>query len=457
MTSTDGSAEGWRSRFVEAACGWGWDRPSTASAAAAEALLADAAGAAPGDFLVACLAGEGEAVARLLETDPGLATRPVGPRGWQPLLYVAYDVLAGPGQPRAAGVVAVARRLLAGGADPNACYPCRDDPGVSFPALYASIALTDNLDLARVLLEAGANPNDGQSPYHAAERFDGNQALDLLFAHGMNDKEISYCLFHKIDFTHEPGIRWFLDHGADLGGRHPKENETPLHWAIKRACPASVIDLLLERGADPSARTRTGRTAYPAILGSTPLDLSLRLGRLDVVDSLRRRGADSTPPTPADELMHACARGDGDVARHLLAADPALIHGRGPEDRALIAHLAQQDNAAAVRLMLALGFDPDAGGWSGSTALHWAACRGNAALVRDMLAHGVKLIDLGGDAGTPLHQALYHRWNPGGDYPGVLRAFVAAGVKLPQDLPPSGDAALDQLVAALRVAPPTPA
>jgi hypothetical protein len=61
----------------------------------------------------------------------------------------------------------------------------------------------------------------------------------------------------------------------------------------------------------------------------------------------------------------------------------------------------------------------------------------------------MKLIDIGGPAGTPLHQALHHRWNPAGDYLGVVRAFAAAGVKLPADLRPTGDAELDALVASI--------
>jgi hypothetical protein len=119
-------------------------------------------------------------------------------------------------------------------------------------------------------------------------------------------------------------------------------------------------------------------------------------------------------------------------------------------DRALLPNVAQQ-NSAGVLLMLDLGFDADARGWGGVPALHWAACRGNPGLVKGMLARGVKPIDIGGELATPVHQALYARWNPEGDYAGTLTELVAGGVPLPAQLKPSGDAALDELVVRLRV------
>ena len=87
--------------------------------------------------------------------------------------------------------------------DPAALVSRSDERG----ALYAAIAITNNLALARALLDAGADPHDSQSLYHATERWD-TDALDLLAAHGIRANELSYCLFHKIDFTDLPGIRW---------------------------------------------------------------------------------------------------------------------------------------------------------------------------------------------------------------------------------------------------------
>src|SRR4051812_47529874 len=350
-----------RPDLIDAVCAWGWDRPSTASVAAAEALLASAPERARTDFLTACLAGEVEVVRQRLDGDPGLARCKLPPRDWEPLLYLSYSVLLTQPQ-RAERLLEGARLLLERRADPNAHYAGDDPQSGVFPALYAAIAVSKSLPLARMLLEAGANPDDGQSMYHAAEFFT-NDALDLLVQHGVSRKELSYCLLHKIDFDHEPGIRRFLEHGAAPTLRPPAPHEPALHWAIKRTTPASVIAALLARGADVNARTREGHTAYPAIVGWTPLDLSERLGRVEVSALLRRHGGERGATSAMDDFLIACARGDGTTARKLLADEPDLMSRLSEPDRNLIANVAQQNSAAGVELMLDLGFDGNARGW----------------------------------------------------------------------------------------------
>ena len=448
-----------RIALVDAICAWGWDHDSAGSRAApelAEALLTAAPpGLVAGDFALACATGDADAVRAALAVDPAQARQAQGPRGWVPLLYASYSVLARSGLPRAARVLEVAQILLAAGADPNAHYAAAAAPDHKFPALYAAIAVIDNLALARTLLEAGANPNDNQSLYHAAERGD-TDALELLVAHSVSASDLSYCLLHKIDFNDAPGIAWFLDHGADPNARHPKSGETALHWAIKRAARPAVIDLLLAAGADPDARTLAGVTAFPEVRGWTPLDLALRLGRGDVVASLRARGATATLATAEDAFVFACARADAGAVKAQLAADPGVLARLPASDRALAVSLAHQNQAAAAALAVELGFDPLIRGWMDATALHWAACRGNAELARVLCARGPREaieLDVGGYFRTPLHAALYCRWSrgdAGADYAGVLEALVAAGAVIPAGLAPTGDAALDAAVARLR-------
>jgi hypothetical protein len=72
--------------------------------------------------VLACASGEVEAVQRRLDEDPGLVTRELGARGWQPLVYVAYSVLSRRHDERADRITQVGRLLLERGASANSAY-----------------------------------------------------------------------------------------------------------------------------------------------------------------------------------------------------------------------------------------------------------------------------------------------------------------------------------------------
>ncbi|MBK6844701.1 MAG: hypothetical protein IPG88_20765 [Gemmatimonadetes bacterium] len=94
----------------------------------------------------------------------------------EPLLYAVHDDLK-----RALGVseeaqLATVRALLDAGADANASAPLPDVSN-SIPALYFP-CVRGNVAVARLLLEHGANPTDGESLYHAAQH-DHRECLEL--------------------------------------------------------------------------------------------------------------------------------------------------------------------------------------------------------------------------------------------------------------------------------------
>jgi hypothetical protein len=237
--------------LVDAICGRGWDAPSTANLERAEEFLKADLELCRDDFVLACASGEVEAVRRHLQADPGLATRELEPRGWQPLVYAAYSVLAKRHGERAERITAVGALLLERGASANAAYVAQVSGEAKphpFPVLFGCIHVSDNLSLAKLLLDAGADPNDGESLYHAVERFD-TDALDLLGGYGLKPEWLSYCMLHQIDLGFLPGVRWFLDHGADPNVKHPW-GLCALHWAVMRPGTGQLVELLLERGAD---------------------------------------------------------------------------------------------------------------------------------------------------------------------------------------------------------------
>ena len=98
---------------------------------------------------------------------PWQAREEGGPYRWEPLLYLTYSRLDAPHQ------VEIARLLLEHGADPNAGYLWQGMPS-PFTALTGAFGRgegdqpphRDRVELARLLLDAGADPNDSQTMYN---------------------------------------------------------------------------------------------------------------------------------------------------------------------------------------------------------------------------------------------------------------------------------------------------
>ena len=252
---------------------------------------------------------------------------------------------------------------------------------------------------------------------------------------------------HVIDYRYTEGVRWFLNRGANPDHRHPASGETALHWAIKRGFGCEVIGLLLDHGADPNARTDRGVTRYPDVRAWTAHDLALRLGQNEVAALLEQRGAVPSPQTEGDRLVTACSRGDRDTAHAILSREAGLIAGLDATDAGLMPHVAQMNNLSGVQLMADAGFDVNAGGWMDATPLHWAACRGNPAMVETLLDHGADVqASTPAMSGTPLCTAVLQQWESAGDYPEVIRLLIQAGATVPEVLYPTGNPTIDPLI-----------
>jgi hypothetical protein len=123
---------------------------------------------------VAAAAADVTRLASFLGRDPGAARRQGGPYRWEPLFYLAY-ARHDPGIEQAA-VLGAARLLLEAGADPNAGYLWHGLPtpftvltGVFGEGELGPVRQPRHphaQPLARLLLQAGADPNDGQALYN---------------------------------------------------------------------------------------------------------------------------------------------------------------------------------------------------------------------------------------------------------------------------------------------------
>ena len=176
----------------------------------------------------------------------GDASAPGGPNGWAPLLYVTHSVYAN---------VDLARDLLARGADPNVTFSSEYG---EMSALYGAAGVVHDPQLTRVLLEAGANPDDGESVYHATEAAHP-ACLRALIEHGATLEPIH--LAHALDDERLEHVKLLLDAGVDARELLP--------FAVRRGRGPEYIQLLFDHGADLEHRAGEGwrkptrlRTAY---------------------------------------------------------------------------------------------------------------------------------------------------------------------------------------------------
>lgn len=376
----------------------------------ARALLAGDPGIVQRDINVAAMLGEYDVVKEMLRNDPSLATAKSGPKGWTPLLYLAWSRFHQGDAVRAANMARTAKLLIEHGASPNSSYIEDNYPDSPQTVLYGATGVTNNPELARVLLEEGARPNDGESIYHAAEA-NNRECLELLREHGADfssrgapwgNTPIYFLLGHhegtSAAITSTEGIRWLLEHGADPNVPSYDIRETPLHLAVRTGRGIETVEMLLRHGANTELRDSNGRTPYTQ---------AVRSGNAAVAELLLRYGAlDET--TIADKFLGACARGDSDEAAAIRAEHPNIMELLGSGSGAALSAAAAANRPEAVRVMLESGFDIAAVGEGGATALHHAAWWGNSDVVRLLLEHNPPLeVRDTSYKGTPLDWAVH--------------------------------------------------
>jgi len=421
----------------------------------AAAILAAHPEIAGADIHTAAILGDDEAVRRFLALDPASATSKSGTLGWDALTLLCFSRYLRLDPSRSAGFVRSAEALLDAGADANTGFweqehqpePCFES------ALYGAAGLAFHAELTRLLVQRGADPNDAEVPYHSPETYDLGALKALVVSGNLNADSLTTMLLRKSDWHDYHGIDYLLQHGADPN-RMTRWGFTAFQQAIRRDNALDIVDLLLDRGADPTLSGNEG----------TGVALAAGRGRADVLASLERRRI-PLDLSGADRLIAACARDDAAAVSALVREEPALVAQVVGTGGSLLARFAGNGNTPGVRSLLDLGVSPSALYLEGdgyfeiakrSTALHVAAWRIRPDTVRLLIERGADVNARDAAGRTPLASAVRgcveSYWTERRT-PQCVMALLAAGASTEGARYPTGYAEIDDLLRVHGAAP----
>jgi ankyrin repeat protein len=255
--------------------------------------------------------------------------------------------------------------LLDAGADPNVALPEGE-------TAIMTAARTGNVAAARTLLEYGADVT-------ARERWRGQDALTWAAAE-----------------AHLGMAKLLIEYGAPVNTRS-KGGFSPLTFAVRQG-HRDMVRLLLDAGAN------INDTTSEEGVGASPLIMAIYNADWDLAEYLLERGADPNTSTPGYAPLHLAIQvRNPDVDRDPDAVQTARTGTTGTLDsldiiRSLLKHGANP-NVRMKKAFVDLGSPPDMP-VLGATPLFLAAKGADAAVMRLLLAAGVKEPLMATEAGS---------------------------------------------------------
>jgi ankyrin repeat protein len=291
---------------------------------------------------------------------------------------------------------------------------------------------------------------DGCYPLHFARSAEG---IDLLLSRGaeIDARDLDHVsTAAQWAVPHPPGQRRRIENRGDLARvRHLLNRGASAD--IFMAAALNDVQRLGEivRGQPELIDVRVGDKSYqacPPAPGQAIYVYTLGAGKT-AHQVAREFGSEACyallldTSNPKQRFLAACSVADEATARAMLATSPRMVLSLSPEDQRLLPNAAFQGDAAAVKLMLDLNFDPRTPGSNGGTALHCAAWVGRADIVGMILDHPVTgpMRDQLINATEAMHGSTPLGWcchgstacrNPEGDYPAVAKMLLEAGATI---------------------------
>ncbi len=373
-----------------------------------------------GNAWFACVVGDEATLRKLCSENPDWANRPGGPLAMPPLVAVTHSLLISEAEFETP-LLNSASLLLQLGADVNSYWTNPKFPDSPLSALYGAAGRTHHAGMLRLLLDAGANPDDNESLYHSVESRESTCTRMLLNAGarvvGTN------AIGRVLDYGKLDDLQLMLQHGGDVG-------ERPwIHHAILRGRSIEHIRALVDAGADLRASNCDGVSLYR---------WAQLHGRADVLEILRNAGIEQQL-TQEEQFIAACARGDAAAARAIQERVPDIFSRLTEKQLQALPEHAAVGDLRVVRTMLEAGWPREAKAAWKATALNLAVYRGDARMTELLLQHGADWRTEHGFGdnviGTLAHASQDDVEDPSAprDYLGCAQALVAYNVPIPDE------------------------
>lgn len=395
---------------------------------------------------IAAVLGDAENVRKFIGADAGKATEIARPYDCNALVYLCLSKYLRLEKRTEEGFLTAAKILLDAGADANSGFWSKSNWPEFETALYGAAGVAHHAGLTQLLLEYGADPNDGEAVYHSPET-DDNDAMKALVETGrITGENLVMMLIRKHDWHDYEGEKYLLEHNANPNGEQSR-GWFPIHHAISRNNNLNMIRLLMDYGADPNVINNS----------ITAIARAARYGRNDVLE-LFRQGGCSIELSGIDKLIAVCAMDDAQQISIILKQQPGLKKELITMGGELLARFSCAGNLPGVCRLLDIGVDVNKpfvvgdgyfGIPKGSLAIHVASWLAQPEIVKLLLARGAKADEPDSNGQTPLALAIracvdsYWMWRR---TPDSVQALLEAGASAKNIPFPSGYAEVDQLL-----------